>query len=64
MRVVRFSGVCLLLIYVFVHLLFPTVLSELFIYNLVPVAAIVGIAFAPHVSDRVTKPSAAIAVAF
>jgi diguanylate cyclase (GGDEF)-like protein len=64
MRVVRFSGVYLLAIYLFLHLLFPTEWSELIAYNIVPVAVIVGIAFAPHISDGVAKPSIAIAVAF
>ena len=64
MRVVRFSGTCLLAIYLILHLLFPTGWSEIFAYNLVPVAVIIGIVFAPHISDRVAKPSVAIAVAF
>ena len=64
MRVARFSGTCLLTIYLILHLIFPTEWTELFAYNLVPVAVIIGIAFAPHISDRVAKPSIAIAVAF
>jgi len=38
--------------------------SELFAYNIIPAAAMVGILCAPHVSDRVAKPSVAIAVGF
>jgi len=62
MRAVRFSGACLLAIYVSLHLLVPTAWSELFAYNLVPIAAIAGITFAPHISDRVAKPIVASAV--
>ena len=64
MRVVRFSGVGLLAIYVFLHLLFPSDWSELFVYNLIPIAAILGIALAPHISDGVAKPIVGIAVIF
>ena len=64
MRVVRFSGFCLLAVYLFLHLLFPTVWSELFAFNIIPAAAIVAISCAPHISDRVAKPSVAIAVGF
>jgi len=60
----KFSGVCLLALYVFLHLLHPTAWSELFVYNLVPIAAIMGIALAPHISDRVAKPSVGMAAAF
>jgi diguanylate cyclase (GGDEF)-like protein len=38
--------------------------SELFAFNIIPAAAMVGISCAPHVSDRVAKPSVAIAVGF
>jgi diguanylate cyclase (GGDEF)-like protein len=62
MRVVRFSGICLLGIYVLLHLLYPTVWSELFAYNLVPIAAIVGISCAPRINDAIAKPSIAIAL--
>jgi diguanylate cyclase (GGDEF)-like protein len=64
MRVVRFSGFGLLAIYLVVHLLSPTVWSELFAFNIIPVAAIMGISCAPHISDRVAKPTVAIAVGF
>jgi diguanylate cyclase (GGDEF)-like protein len=64
MRLVRFSGFGLLAIYFVLHLLSPTVWSELFAFNIVPVAAIVGISSAPHISDRVAKPTVAIAVGF
>ena len=63
MRVVRFLGICLLAIYLPLHLLFPTVWSELFVYNLIATAAIMGISCAPHISDRIAKPSVAIALA-
>ena len=64
MRVVRFSGVGLLTIYFFLHLLSPSDWSELIVYNLIPIAAIIGIALAPHISDGVAKPSVAIAIVF
>jgi diguanylate cyclase (GGDEF)-like protein len=64
MRVVRFLGICLLAFYLFLDLLFPTAWSELFIYNLIATAAIVAIACAPHISDRIAKPSVGIAVSF
>jgi diguanylate cyclase (GGDEF)-like protein len=38
-------------------------MSELLIFNIIPVAAIFAIAFAPHVSDSITKPTTAIAFA-
>ena len=63
MRVVRFSGVCFLALYLLLHFLFPTIMSELLIYNIIPVAAIFAIAFAPHISDSITKPTTAIAFA-
>jgi diguanylate cyclase (GGDEF)-like protein len=62
MRVARTSGALLLAIYLFLHFLFPTVISETFLYNLIPIASIVGISLAPHISDRVAKPSVTIAV--
>lgn len=64
MRVVRFSGVGLLTIYFLLHLLSPSDWSELFVYNLIPITAIIGIALAPHISDGVAKPSVAIAIVF
>ena len=64
MRVARCSGFGLLAIYLVLHLLFPTDWSELLAFNIVPVAAIMGISCAPHISDRVAKPSVAIAVGF
>ena len=64
MRVVRFLGICLLAFYLFLDLLFPTAWSELFVYNLIVTAAIVAIACAPHISDRIAKPSVGIAVSF
>ena len=51
-------------IYLFLDLLFPTAWSELFVYNLIATAAIVAIACAPHISDRIAKPSVGIAVSF
>ena len=63
MRVVRLSGVCFLALYLLLHFLFPTIMSELLIFNIIPVAAIFAIAFAPHVSDSITKPTTAIAFA-
>jgi diguanylate cyclase (GGDEF)-like protein len=64
MRLARFLGACSLAIYLFLHLLFPTVISEILLYNLIPIAAIVGISFAPHIIDRVAKPSVASAISF
>ena len=63
MRVVRFSGVCLLTSYLLLHLLFPTVWSELIAYNITPIAALLAISCAPHISDAIAKPTTAIAVA-
>jgi diguanylate cyclase (GGDEF)-like protein len=44
-------------------MLFPTIWSEVLIYNIIPVVAITAIAFAPHISDSITKPTTAIAFA-
>jgi len=63
MRAARFLGVSLLAMYLSLHTLFPTLWSELFVYNLIPLAAVVGIIIAPHISDAIAKPSVAIAVA-
>ena len=63
MRVVRFSGVCQLASYLLLHLLFPTVWSELIAYNITPIAALLAISCAPHISDAIAKPTTAIAVA-
>jgi len=63
MRVLRFSGACMLAIYLLLHLLIPTVWSELLAYNMTPIAAFVTIVLAPHVSDAVTKPATAVAIA-
>ena len=63
MRVARFSGVVLLISYLTLHLLYPTMWSELLVYNLIPTAALVTILFAPHISDAFTKPTTIIAIA-
>lgn len=63
MRTVRYSTISLLAIYLLLHALFPTVWSELLVYNVLPVAAIVVITFAPHISDAVTKPATSLAIA-
>jgi hypothetical protein len=63
MRVVRFSGVCLLASYLLLHLLFPTPWSELIAYNIAPIAGLVAISCAPHISDAIAKPATAIAIA-
>ena len=63
MRVARFSGVVLLISYLTLHLLYPTMWSELLAYNLIPIAALVTILFAPHISDAFTKPTTIIAIA-
>ena len=64
MRVVRFLGVFLLASYITLHLIAPTDWSELFVYNIISIAAIVAITFAPHISDKIAKPSFGLAVAF
>jgi len=64
MRVVRFLGVFLLASYITLHLIAPTDWSELFVYNIISIAAIVAITFAPHISDKIAKPSSGLAVAF
>ena len=63
MRVVRFSGACLLASYLFLHVLFPTMWSEVLAYNIAPIAAIIAISFAPHIGDAIAKPTTAIAIA-
>jgi diguanylate cyclase len=63
MRVVRYSGACMLAIYLLLHLLFPSMWSELLAYNMTPIAAFVTISLAPHISDAFTKPSTATAIA-
>jgi diguanylate cyclase (GGDEF)-like protein len=50
--------------YLMLHLISPTDWSELIVYNIVSIAAIVTIAFAPHISDKIAKPSFGIAVSF
>jgi len=64
MRVVRFSGACLLASYLLLHVLSPTVWSELIAYNIAPIAGLVAISFAPHISDAIAKPITAVAIAF
>ena len=64
MRAVRFLGVFLMASYLMLHLISPTDWSELIVYNIVSIAAIVTIAFAPHISDKIAKPSFGIAVSF
>ena len=63
MRIVRFSGVFLLSSYLLLDTLFPTAWSDLFVYNIIPIAAVVAIAFAPHISDGVAKPATILAIA-
>ena len=63
MRVVRFLGVILLAFYLLLYIFFPTAWSELLAFNIIPIAAIVGVTFAPHISDGVTKPTTVIAIA-
>ena len=64
MRVVRFLGVFLLASYITLHLIAPTDWSELFVYNIISIVAIVAITFAPHISDKIAKPGFGLAVAF
>jgi diguanylate cyclase (GGDEF)-like protein len=63
MRVVRFSGIFLLACYLILHIFFPTAWSELLAYNIIPVAAIIAIILAPHISDGVAKPTTVFAIA-
>ena len=63
MRVLRFSGVYLLALYLLLHVLFPTAWSELISYNITPIAGLVAISCAPHISDAIAKPTTAIAIA-
>jgi diguanylate cyclase (GGDEF)-like protein len=63
MRVLRFSGVCLLASYLLLHVLVPTAWSELIAYNITPIAGLVAISCAPHISDAIAKPTTAIAIA-
>ena len=62
MRVARFLGLSLMALYIPLHLFNPSTVSEFYIYNLIPVAAVIGIAFAPRITDKVAKPATAIAV--
>ena len=62
MRVVRVSGVIVLASYLLLHLLSPNIWSELLAYNMIPVAALVAIGFAPHISDAFAKPTTVIAI--
>jgi len=48
--------------YLLLHLLSPTVWSELLAYNMMPFAALLAILFAPHISDAFTKPTNAFAI--
>ena len=48
--------------YLLLHLLSPTVWSELLAYNMMPIAALVAILFAPRISDAFTKPTTIIAI--
>ena len=63
MRVVRFSGTCLLSFYLLLHTFAPSAWSELLAYNVVPIAAIMAISLAPHISDAFAKPTTFIAIA-
>ena len=63
MRVVRYSGACMLAIYLLLHLLIPTMWSELLVYNMTPIAALITISLAPRISDAIAKPTTAIAFA-
>jgi diguanylate cyclase (GGDEF)-like protein len=63
MRVVRFSGACLLALYLLLHTFAPSAWSELVAYNIAPIAAIMAISLAPHISDALAKPITAIAIA-
>ena len=63
MRVIRISAVTVLTSYLLLHWLSPTVWSELLAYNIIPIAALVAILFAPHISDAITKPTTTIALA-
>jgi diguanylate cyclase (GGDEF)-like protein len=63
MRVVRFSGACLLALYLLLHAFAPSAWSELVAYNIAPIATIMTISLAPHISDAFAKPTTAIAIA-
>jgi diguanylate cyclase (GGDEF)-like protein len=63
MRGVRYSGFLFLGIYLALHLLTTSVWTELVAYGLIPVAAVVTIALAPHISDAITKPLTVVAIA-
>ena len=63
MRVVRFSGACLLALYLLLHTFAPSAWSELVAYNIAPIAAIMAISLAPHISDAIAKPTTVIAIA-
>jgi len=53
----------MLAIYLLLHLLIPTMWSELLVYNMTPIAALITISLAPRISDAIAKPTTAIAFA-
>jgi len=63
MRVVRFLGACLLALYLLLHTFAPSAWSELVAFNIAPIAAIMAISLAPHISDAIAKPTTVIAIA-
>ena len=64
MRVIRYSGLLLLIIYLTLHTVAASVWSELVGYSLIPISAMVVIAMAPHINDAITKPMSFVAVGF
>lgn len=61
MRAVRYSAALLLGAYLVLHLLIPSIYSEVLTYSLIPIAAMAVIAWAPHINDPVAKPLTIIA---
>jgi diguanylate cyclase len=64
MRLIRYSGVLLLSIYLALHTLATSVWVELVAYSLIPISAMAVIALAPHINDAITKPMTITAIGF
>lgn len=62
MRLVRFSGLALLLMYITLHETLAPPWNEAFTYNAVAAAAMFAVITAPNISDPLTKPVTSIAI--
>ncbi|MTB05300.1 MAG: hypothetical protein F2933_05590, partial [Actinobacteria bacterium] len=64
-RIVRIIAPALLIAHLFIHLfkINAGIWSELYLYNLIGLCAIVIVAFAPRITDPLSKPTLVIALA-